>query len=140
MTVYEYLGIQEYLINEIIPKEDILDSLDDIGKKQEAEDAFRDISHIFLRASLCRFGCYLQVVEIELTDVDCLYEISYFVQRAIKYQVLFVFNYEGRYLLARRSLEITKSTEHVYTENVSFCTNWIYEESLEDEFSAEIVC
>lgn len=133
MTLYECLGIDPFLMNETIPADMIIDNIDQAGLRNDARRFFNDITRVSLRASFNRDNHYLQVIEVELNNVMHINEISVLIQKAIRYQVLFVFVYDERYLLMRRSFNITLSTEHVYTEHASFCSDWIYRENLEDE-------
>lgn len=136
MTIYECLGIEEFLIDETIPTDLIIENIDRADLRYDASVFFKDITRVSIRASLNRGNHFMQVIEVELNNVDHISEISVLIQKAIRYQVLFVFNYEERYLILRRSFNLTMSTEHVYTEHASFSTDWIYAENLEDDLVA----
>ena len=136
MTIYECLGIGEYLIDETIPTDLIIENIDRADLRYDAGVFFQDITRVSIRASLNRGNHFMQVVEVELNNVDHISEISVLIQKAIRYQVLFVFVYEDRYLILRRSFNLTTSTEHVYTDHASFSTDWIYGECLEDDLVA----
>ena len=133
MTIYECLGISEYLMDETIPVDTIIENIDNSDMRYDANVFFNDISRVSIRASFMRVNRYLQVIEITLNSADHINEISFLIQKAIRYQILFVFIYEDRYLLLRRSFNLTMSTEHVYTEHASFCSDWMYKEDLDDE-------
>ena len=136
MTIYDCLGIEEFLINETIPLDMIIENIDNFNLRRDADVFFRDISRVSIRASLNRGNHFMQVVEVELNSADHISEISLLIQKAIRYQVLFVFVYDDRYLILRRSFNLTMSTEHVYSDHISFCTDWIYKEHLEDDLVA----
>lgn len=136
MTIYECLGIGEYLIDETIPTDLIIENIDRADLRYDAGVFFQDITRVSIRASLNRGNHFMQVVEVELNNVDHISEISVLIQKAIRYQVLFVFVYEDRYLILRRSFNLTTSTENVYTDHASFSTDWIYGECLEDDLVA----
>ena len=136
MTIYECLGIEEFLIDETIPTDLIIENIDRSDLRYDASVFFKDITRVSIRASLNRGNHFMQVVEVELNNVDHISEISILIQKAIRYQILFVFVYEDRYLILRRSFNLTMSTEHVYTDHTSFSTDWIYGESLEDDLVA----
>lgn len=120
-------------MDETIPVDTIIENIDHSDMRYDANVYFNDIFRVSIRASLMRASRYLQVIEIDLNSADHVNEISFLIQKAIRYQILFVFVYEERYLLLRRSFNLTMSTEHVYTDNVSFCSDWIYKEDLDDE-------
>lgn len=103
MTLYECLGIDPFLMNETIPADMIIDNIDQAGLRNDARRFFNDITRVSLRASFNRDNHYLQVIEVELNNVMHINEISVLIQKAIRYQVLFVFVYDERYLLMRRS-------------------------------------
>lgn len=136
MTIYECLGIEKYLIDETIPTDLIIENIDSDDLRCDAHVYFKDIFHVSIRASLNRGNHFMQVIEVELNRADHISEISALIQKAIRYQVLFVFVFEERYLILRRSFNLTISSEHVYTDHASFSTDWIYKENLEDEFVA----
>lgn len=136
MTIYECLGIEAFLLNENIPIDLIIENLDNQELKKDARVFFDDILRVSIRASFNRNNHFLQVLEVNLKNADHINEISILIQKAIKYQVFFVFEYDERYLLLRRSFNMTMSTEYVYTEHASFCTDWIYIENLGDDFLA----
>ena len=136
MTIYECLGIEKYLIDETIPTDLIIENIDSDDLRCDAHVYFKDIFRVSIRASLNRGNHFMQVIEVELNRADHISEISALIQKAIRYQVLFVFVFEERYLILRRSFNLTISSEHVYTDHASFSTDWIYKENLEDEFVA----
>ena len=136
MTIYECLGIEKYLIDETIPTDLIIENIDSDDLRCDAHVYFKDIFRVSIRASLNRGNHFMQVIEVELNRADHISEISALIQKAIRYQVLFVFVFEERYLILRRSFNLTISSEHVYTDHTSFSTDWIYKENLEDEFVA----
>lgn len=120
-------------MDETIPVDTIIENIDNSDMRYDANVFFNDISRVSIRASFMRANRYLQVIEITLNSADHINEISFLIQKAIRYQILFVFIYEDRYLLLRRSFNLTMSTEHVYTEHASFCSDWMYKEDLDDE-------
>ena len=131
MTIYECLGIDHILLDQAIPKELIIENIEKEALKEDAEYYFRVIDQVTLRASIQRGDDhYLQVFEVELNTPDFIREISFLIQKAIKYRVLFIFVFEGRYLIVRRSFNLTMSTENVHTDSAPFCSDWIYEEYL----------
>lgn len=133
MNIYECLCIENDLIYHTIPKELIIENTD-YKTQFNAYCYFHDVNYVAIRASFNRNEHYLQVVEIQLNNADHINEISYIIQKAIKYQVLFVFVFFVRYMLLYRDFEMTQSTENVYTDNIHFCSNWIYQEILDDDF------
>lgn len=133
MTIYECLGIDEFLIDETIPLEMIIENIESIDARREARYLFGDISRVCLRASLKRNEHYLQVIEIEVNSARNLGRISELLQKTIPYLALFILVYQGRYLILRRSFNVTELTGHVYTYHASLSTNWIYEEHLNEE-------
>lgn len=130
MTIYEYIGIDELLIDEPIPIDLIIENIDREHMRFDANVFFEDINRISIRASLDRGNHFLQVIQVDLNNACHIDEISRLIQNAIKYQVLFIFVFEDRYLLLRRSFNVTLSSEHVYTQHASLCTDWIYKENL----------
>ena len=134
MTIYECLGIEDVLINETIPISLIIENIDNLKLRRKANIYFDSVENVSLRASISnRSNDYIQVVEVDLRNADYINDISTMIQKAIRYQVLFVFNYGGKYLILRRSFKINKKTDCVSTNTVSFCTDWIYKEHLVDE-------
>ena len=136
MTIYECLGIEKYLIDETIPTDLIIENIDSDDLRCDARVYFKDIFRVSIRSSLNRGNHFMQVIEVVLNRADHINEISALIQKAIRYQVLFVFVFEERYLILRRSFNLTLSTEHVYTDHASFSTDWIYKENLEDDFAS----
>ena len=136
MTIYEILGIEEYLIDMPIPQDMILENIQCSSVSRNAETYFSVINSIILRASIQREDLELQVIEISLNKPCYIQEISLLIQSAIKYRILFVFSFDDRYLIARRNFRLTASTDHVYSENLSYTTGWIYQENL----IADILC
>ena len=131
MTIYECLGIDHILQDQAIPKELIIENIENEDLRYDAEYYFRVIDQVSLRASIQRGEeHFLQVFEVELNSPNFIREISFLIQKAIKYRVLFIFVFEGRYLIVRRSFNLTMSTENVHTDSASFCSDWIYEEYL----------
>lgn len=133
MTIYECLGVDSFLLDEMIPIELIIENIERLDQRYDAQMFFKDIVRVSLRASLNRGNHYLQVIEVELSKTKHINEISFLIQKAIKYQILFVFVYEERYLLLRRSFNLTESTENVTTSAASYTSDWIYKEYLEDD-------
>lgn len=133
MTLYECLGIDDVLFDESIPIDVIINNIDS-RKQEDARHYFKEIKRVSIRASIKRNDHFLQVIEVELNAANFIEEISEYIQSAIKYQVLFVFDFEERYLLTYRNYTITESTQHVYTEHKSYATAWIYKECLEEDF------
>ena len=133
MTIYECLGISEFLIDETIPVDLIIENIDRDNLKHDADVFFRDIERVSIRASFNRGNHYMQVIEVELNSADYIEEISMLIQNAIRYPILFIFVYKERYLLIRRNFNLTMSTEHVSSIHIGFCSNWIYKEHLEDD-------
>ena len=133
MTIYDYLGVKEedLLKDYNIPQESIIESLSDNLLKRKAIVCFRNIENISLKLSINRGEHYLQVIEIKLKEPSELETIAYCIQKAIKYRILFVFEYDERYLVCWRSFNLTQSTENVYTTNTMECTSWIYNEYLD---------
>lgn len=138
MTIYESLGLDKILLDESqeIPKEMIIDSLENRVLKDKAEKVFQNIDKINLVCSVERKEHYLQVVEISLNKAEEIETISRIIQSAIKYRVLFIYKFRSRYLILWRSFKVTESTEHVYTDHTTSCTNWIYGEYL----TTDILC
>ena len=136
MTIYEALGIEEFLVNMTIPKDTILDNIQYSALSRNAKHYFEVIDRVVLRASIHRSDFELQIVEISLNTPKYIHEISQLIQTAIKYRILFVFVYDDRYLIARRNFRLTESTDHVYSEYLSYSTEWIYEENL----TSDIIC
>ena len=130
MTIYECLGIDGILLDQQIPIELILENIENPALRKDAEIYFLSINQVSIRASIQRGDHYLQVLEVVLDAPEYIREISFLIQKAIKYRILFVFIYEDRYLIVRRSFNLTMSTENVYSQNVSFCSDWIYDEYL----------
>ena len=91
MTIYECLGISEYLMDETIPVDTIIENIDNSDMRYDANVFFNDISRVSIRASFMRANRYLQVIEITLNSADHINEISFLIQKAIRYQILFVF-------------------------------------------------
>lgn len=133
MTIYESLGIEKDLLDIEIPKDTILDNLQRVTLPNSAEYYFSVIDRVVLRASINRSGYDLQIIEVKLNDAKYISEISFIIQTAIKYQIIFIFSFDNRYLFARRSFKLTEMTEHVYSEHLSASSDWIYEESLIDD-------
>ena len=140
MTIYEALGIEDYLVDTVIPKEVLLENMQSSALSKNAKTYFKVIDRVVLRTSIPRSVYELHVIEISLNEPKFIQEISKIIQTAIKYQILFVFSYKERFLIARRSFELTDSTDHVYSENISFTTEWIYSENLSEEIFAEYKC
>ena len=136
MTIYEAMGIEELLINIPIPKDTILQNIQNSPLSWSAKSYFNVIDRVVLRASIHRLGDELQVLEINLNEPKYIQEISLLVQTAIKYRILFVFTYDDRYLIVRRNFRLTETTDHVYSEYLSYTTEWLYKENL----VAEIIC
>ena len=131
MTIYECLGIDHILLDQEIPKDRIIKNIEKEDLRHDAEFCFRVIDQVSLRASIQRGeDHFLQVLEITLNSPDFIREISFLIQKAIKYRVLFIFVFEGRYLIVRRSFNLTMSTENVHSDSAPFCSDWIYEEYL----------
>ena len=131
MTIYECLGIDHILLDQEIPKDLIIKNIEKEDLRHDAEFYFRVIDQVSLRASIQRGeDHFLQVLEITLNSPDFIREISFLIQKAIKYRVLFIFAFEGRYLIVRRSFNLTMSTENVHSDSAPFCSDWIYEEYL----------
>lgn len=135
MTIYEVLGIEEYLVNMTIPKDTILDNIQNSALSRNAKCYFEVIDRVVLRASIHRSDFELQVVEISLNKPKYIREISQLIQTAIKYRILFVFVYDNRYLITRRNFRLTESTDHVYSEYLSYTTEWLYEENLIEDIT-----
>jgi len=133
MNIYSYIGVEGQLLNISIPKDTILSHLQNKSYLKDAHNYFSVIDTIILRASLARDGLELQILEINLLEPKFIQEISVLIQTAIKYRILFVFTYDGRYLIARRNFRLTQSTEFVYSQYLSYSTDWIYEENLIDD-------
>ena len=130
MKIYEFLGIDHLLMDIPIPQDAILENVD-AGSYGEAVAAFRNIDYISLRVSLNRDEHYLQVMEIGINtprDIDVIAKI---IQKTIKYRILFIFTYQEHYLILWRNFKLTDSTEYVYSDGVAYCTDWIYDESLD---------
>ena len=130
MKIYEFLGIDHLLMDIPIPQDAILENVD-AGSYGEAVAAFRNIDYISLRVSLNRDEHYLQVMEIGMNtprDIDVIAKI---IQKTIKYRILFIFTYQEHYLILWRNFKLTDSTEYVYSDGVAYCTDWIYDESLD---------
>ena len=130
MKIYEFLGIDHLLMDIPIPHEAILENVD-AGSYSQAVAAFRNIDYISLKVSLNRDEHYLQVIEIGLNtprDIDAIAKI---IQKTIKYRILFIFTYQEHYLILWRNFKLTDSTEYVYSDGVAYCTDWIYDESLD---------
>ena len=130
MKIYEFLGIDHLLMDIPIPNEAILENVD-AGSYSQAVVAFRNIDYISLKVSLNRDEHYLQVIEIGLNtprDIDAIAKI---IQKTIKYRILFIFTYQEHYLILWRNFKLTDSTEYVYSDGVAYCTDWIYDESLD---------
>jgi len=130
MKIYEFLGIDHLLMDIPIPQDAILENVD-AGAYGEAVAAFRNIDYISLRVSLNRDEHYLQVMEIGMNtprDIDVIAKI---IQKTIKYRILFIFTYQEHYLILWRNFKLTDSTEYVYSDGVAYCTDWIYDESLD---------
>ena len=136
MTIYEALGIEETLINIPIPKDTILDNIQNSTLSRNAKRYFEVIDQVVLRASIQRSNLELQIVEISLNAPKYIHEISMLIQTAIKYRIIFIFVFDNRYLIGRRSFRLTESTDHVYSEDLSYSTEWIYQENL----IADILC
>ena len=136
MTIYECLGIDQVLLDMMIPKENIVENLPTGEMRRAAAMEFAVIDKITLRASLQRNRHYLQVIEIELLKPENIEQISFLIQKAVKYRVLFVFVFQERYLLLWRNFIATARTENVSTAHINKCTNWIYKESL----NANLLC
>lgn len=130
MTIYEALGIEESLVNIPIPKDTILQNIQNSPLSWSARSYFKVIDRVVLRASIHRSGYELQVLEINLNEPKYIQEISLLVQTAIKYRILFVFTYDDRYLIVRRNFRLTETTDHVYSEYLSYTTEWLYKENL----------
>ncbi len=130
MTIYEALGIDQNLLSYEISKEDVIYNLATKDLQDKAYLAFDSVDSIVLKASINRSDHCLQVLEINLSSPRNIERISYVIQKAIRHRVLFVFTYESRYLILWRSFHMTESTENVYTDHATRCTNWIYGEYL----------
>ena len=130
MTIYEALGIEESLVDIPIPKDTILQNIQNSPLSWSAKSYFKVIDRVVLRASIHRSGYELQVLEINLNEPKYIQEISLLVQTAIKYRILFVFTYDDRYLIVRRNFRLTETTDHVYSEYLSYTTEWLYKENL----------
>ena len=133
MTIYEALGIEKNLLDIDIPKKIILDNLQSSQQLQKAQNYFKVIDKVILRASLQRSNYELQVIEISLTKPKFIQEISLLIQTAIKYHIIFVFTYNDMALIMQRSFQMTNSTDHIYSYSVSLTTEWIYFENLSNE-------
>lgn len=138
MTIYEFLGIEEFLIKEEIPINLIIENIDNDDLKENANRFFDEISSIYIRASVKRSKNFLQVIEIHLINADHIEEISKLIQMAIKYQILFIFCYEERYLFLYRNYTLSQKTDCVSTRYKSYSTDWIYQEYLEEDYLAYI--
>lgn len=132
MTIYESLGIENILLDVDIPKETILENIA-ANLYYEAKSCFEVVNGIKLRASINRENHYLQIIEINLNEPIHIERLSYILQKAIKYRVLFLFVFRKRYLFTWRNFNITTSTDNVYTQHITYCSDWIYEESLNGE-------
>jgi len=130
MTIYEYLGINDTLLDISIPQETIINNISDTHLQSEANYIFNVIDDIKLRVSINRNEHYLQVIEINLNSPLNIERISYLVQKAIKYRILFVFVYDKRFLLLWRDFYLNENTDNVYTYHKMRCSEWIYEEYL----------
>ena len=133
MTIYEALGIENILLNIDIPQKIILDNLQSSQHLQKAQNYFKVIDKVILRASLQRSNCELQVIEISLTKPKFIQEISLLIQTAIKYHIVFIFTYNDMALIMQRNFQMTNSTDHIYSYGVSLSTEWIYFENLSNE-------
>ena len=130
MTIYEAIGIGEFLINIPISKDIILNNLQNSTLSKNSKQYFEVVNSVILRASIQRSNLELHVIEVSLNNAKYIQEISALIQSAIKYRILFIFIYNDRYLIARRSFQLTVSTDHVYSEHLSYATEWIYKENL----------
>ena len=97
MTIYECLGIDHFLMDEQIPVDFIIENINNESLRNDAEFYFRVIDRVSIRASIARGDHYLQVLEVQLNSPDYVQEISFAIQKAIKYRVFFVFIYKNRY-------------------------------------------
>lgn len=136
MTIYEALGIEELLVDITIPKETIYENLQYSSLSRNAKRYFEVVERVILRATVQRFDFELHIIEVSLNEPKYIQEISAIIQTAIKYRILFVFSFNERFLLLRRSFQLTVSTDHVYSDSISLTTDWIYSENLtDDDFS-----
>ena len=136
MTIYETLGIDHNLQYNEIPEDLIIYNLPSEDLQSEARLIFDSVDSFVLRASINRSDHCLQVIEVNLSFPQNIDRISYIVQKAIRHRVLFIFAYEQRYLILWRNFNINESTENVYTQHTTCCTNWIYSEYLVEDFLA----
>ena len=130
MTIYECLGMGNKLLNFNISKNDILANIPILKNEIDITRSLSFVDAISLKLSINRAKHYLQVIEVKLNHPVCIDEISYIIQKAIRYRVLFIFTYEERYIILWRNFQLTNSTDHVYSEHICYCTDWIYGECL----------
>ena len=121
MTIYDYLGINDDdLLNVEIPIKTILDNINNITLRWEAEELFDEIKDIKLKLSINRNEHYLQVLEINMKSAVNIERIAFIIQKTIKYRILFVFNYQDKNLLLWRSFKMTKSTDAASESAIPF--------------------